>query len=389
MSTRLSRQIVEALGPGSGKVRVTRQIVEVLGPGGGTFNRSVVDTLSILHTVSSEAEFARSVEHTLVLSDSGVHQTSFEVSVSDVLAMTQDTDVRGPILVSVSQNLGLVQTLDTRRPFYITVAQHISLGQPFVEHLGVINKNVTDAIVLVQTAGRDIGVSVSQTITLSQTGERTNAVIDTLTLVQTATGGKGGSIDHDLGLIQTVTLAAVLNRSVLQTLTVFQSASYILDRPGSEITSLCEYSPFIGFSTDSEYAAPSPTPPTLGSATLTLTYPFDVPTTTLVLRNPRFGNRDRLSFNRISRETRGGTLIVFADPQWPRTQTLELQISGLRAQQAADLKTFLSASLGQEIGLKDHENRQWRGIILNPNTPIAQPGRQDRIVTLEFMGELV
>ena len=39
------------------------------------------------------------------------------------------------------------------------------------------------------------------------------------------------------------------------------------------------------------------------------------------LRAPNLGNKDRLSFNRVLRETRGGTLVVFADPIWPKVQT--------------------------------------------------------------------
>ena len=60
-------------------------------------------------------------------------------------------------------------------------------------------------------------------------------------------------------------------------------------------------------------------------------------TDTLVLRAPEFGNKDRLQFNRISRETRGGTLIVYADPMWPKTQTLVLTFSALKPAQAEAL----------------------------------------------------
>ena len=52
-------------------------------------------------------------------------------------------------------------------------------------------------------------------------------------------------------------------------------------------------------------------------------------TDSVTLRAPNLGNKDRLSFNRILRETRGGTLVVFADPIWPKIQTLVLTFSGL------------------------------------------------------------
>ena len=53
-------------------------------------------------------------------------------------------------------------------------------------------------------------------------------------------------------------------------------------------------------------------------------------TDSVTLRAPNLGNKDRLSFNRIVRETRGGTLIVFADPIWPKLETLVLTFSGLQ-----------------------------------------------------------
>ncbi len=120
-----------------------------------------------------------------------------------------------------------------------------------------------------------------------------------------------------------------------------------------------------------------------------MTYPYVTPTTTVVLRNPEFGNRERLGFNRINRETRGGSLIVFADPQWPKIKTVQVTLNSLSADQAADLKAFLRESLGKEIGLLDYENRQWRGIITNPDTEVANPGRCDYTAILEFEGDLL
>jgi hypothetical protein len=60
--------------------------------------------------------------------------------------------------------------------------------------------------------------------------------------------------------------------------------------------------------------------------------------------------------------------------------------------QAGDLLDFLLTSLGAEIGLLDHENRQWRGILLNPEAEITQTQREgscEYAVSLEFEGVLV
>ena len=63
------------------------------------------------------------------------------------------------------------------------------------------------------------------------------------------------------------------------------------------------------------------------------------------------GNKDRLQFNRISRETRGGTLIVYADPIWPKVQTQVLTFTALTRVQAARTAGFPGGSLGRRGGL--------------------------------------
>lgn len=126
-----------------------------------------------------------------------------------------------------------------------------------------------------------------------------------------------------------------------------------------------------------------PNPPTLGDAILSLTYDGD----TLVLRNPAFGNNEQHSFSRINRTTRGGTLIIFANPIWPNLKTLKFSMSGLA--DSEEILDFLEASLGQVVTLLDHENRTWEGIILNPTTAITQQGTCDYRFDLEFEGELV
>ena len=93
-------------------------------------------------------------------------------------------------------------------------------------------------------------------------------------------------------------------------------------------------------------------------------------------------------FNRISRETRGGTLVVFADPIWPKIQTLSLTFSGLTLTEADALLAFCDAHLGQEIGLLDWEHRYWKGVIMTPEDPIVQDTRDTYSASFEFEGEL-
>jgi hypothetical protein len=120
-----------------------------------------------------------------------------------------------------------------------------------------------------------------------------------------------------------------------------------------------------------------------------LVYPATgVATATVTLRAPNLGNKDRLGFNRVLRETRGGTLIVYADPIWPQTQTLALSFSGLTRTEAQNLLTFLETYLGLEIGLLDWEQRYWKGVIMTPDHPVIEDSRGRFSASFEFEGEL-
>jgi hypothetical protein len=108
----------------------------------------------------------------------------------------------------------------------------------------------------------------------------------------------------------------------------------------------------------------------------------------VALKTPNLGNLDRLAFNRVLRETRGGTLVVYADPIWPKIQTLVLSFSGLLRVEAHALLAFKEAHLGVEIGLIDWEHRFWRGVITTPDNPIIEDRFDSFTATFEFQGEL-
>ena len=140
-----------------------------------------------------------------------------------------------------------------------------------------------------------------------------------------------------------------------------------------------QYHPFIG---EGAAGIAGPPPATLPGPLAGITARFQLvwpaageATDSVTLRAPNLGNKDRLSFNRVSRETRGGTLIVFADPVWPKIQTLALSFSGLSEAESQDLLAFLEAHLGQEVGLIDWEQRYWRGVVMTPEEPVTEDSR--------------
>ena len=208
---------------------------------------------------------------------------------------------------------------------------------------------------------------------------------DALSFVETFASSTDEGLSNNLSLSDTFDTDGDLSVT-LSDIIDFNDA--FADADDVDTCRLRNYTPSVGGSSSDKFTPPSSTPPTLGQATVTLTYPFISPTETLVLRNPVFGDRDRLQFSRINRESRGGDAIIFADPQWPKNQVLVVQIDSLSELKASDLIDFLEMSIGQEIGLLDWFNQQWRGVIITPDVAITHVRRNDRSVSFDFQGQL-
>jgi hypothetical protein len=342
---RITRQYADALTFDPGYALITRQYVEVL-QSSSIFPETVTDTLSLVQTeVDKAPRYA---------------------TVNDIISFTDAELDQGP------------------RPAF---AQHnLNIFDSHTVHQSTIHVSVTDTLPFAHKGGRVYNVSVNHTLVFIPMGARIMTANNILTFIETISGGQGKDIEDTLVLVQSIITQSTLNKLIIDTLLLTHSGTYQLEGPS------CiqhNYTPFVGFSTDTETTPPDIVVPTLGTATMTLTYPYVSPTTTLVLRNPQFSNKDTLNFNRINRQTRGGALIVYANSIWPKIQILQVEVRWLKPAQLASYLTFLGLSLGQEIGLLDHENRQWRGIITKPDTPVSNPENKDLTISFEFEGELV
>jgi hypothetical protein len=106
------------------------------------------------------------------------------------------------------------------------------------------------------------------------------------------------------------------------------------------------------------------------------------------LRSPDFGNSDSIEIRRISRTTRGGQLIIFRDPQWPKTRTFKVKFSYLKQSDLDNLLDFIYRTVGQNVTYTDHDGRSWTGIILTPGEEVSQPGREDYSAQFTFQVQL-
>jgi len=308
------------------------------------------------------------------------------------LALAQSVHVAGPIYVSATSPLveteiwydtatnslievetGLTQSVDLEGDFSPpTDDQTLSLGQAV-------------SVILIKASASSH--SASNTLSLSQALHQVESASSSLSLSDSVkTGEYFGS---DLTLTQAATVVIERGPALGSTLNLSQAAAFVIVSGSS----LYQYTPFVGENTDPDAPTPPPTElqgPMSGiQVDFQLVYPATGTVTDSVsLRAPNLGNKDRLAFNRIQRETRGGTLIVFADPIWPKVQTLVLQFSGLFRVEAQALLDFMEAHPGQEVGLIDWEHRYWKGVITSPAEPIIEDRFDSYSASFEFQGEL-
>ncbi len=353
---------------------------------------NVAQALSIVQTVASnpKQENVSSLLSMLSVADTNIEMISVSSSLSLVSTVHSNRHNE-----SVSSLIELDQESSYHGNFNLSLSSFLELQQTASEHFGVANLSVQSHLEFVddenpflqQQVNLTFPISLEHTLGLTDEVERTYAVSSILVLSQAVTVSQGILVEHVLDLAgDTTGVNGIFGRSVSSPLDIDHGVAFYIEREAL----LCQYSPFIGTNGDGGATTPpSATPPILGTATLTLTHPFVTPTTTLVLRNPEFGDTHELSFSRINRETRGGTLEVFADPQWPKTQVLNLTIEALTEAETNSFLAFLGVSLGQEIGLLDWYNRQWRGIITTPDANVTDAGNCRKSINFEFEGELV
>lgn len=378
MTLRVTRQFGEVLGTGGGVIRVARQYAEVLGHVSPVIYASASNELSMSQDIHVPWKYV-SVESTLALADEqgnflGIGESFMADS---VLNMTHELVTSG-LLQDVSSVMSLQQETVVTAPIYQYMASrmHIlsEMGTPAFE----LKLDLETAITMTSNVGRNYDVEIETTVAMIQDTYRHQTPFSTINLVQTVDYGKTKGLEiSELGLSHDVLLNAIWSRGITQTLGVGHALTYYVSDPcGTKA-----YTPYIGENTTSN----SPTPPddVLPFASglpegerFQLLYPgLGEATDTVELRAPNLDNKERLSFTRINRETRGGRLIVFADPTWPQVNTLVLSFSGLSKAEVDSLQTFMAAHLGEEIGLIDWEGHQWVGVITSPTERGVQDGK--------------
>ena len=374
MTLRVTRQFGEVLGTGGGKARVARQYIEVLGTAAVVHSESLTSSLNL---VGEQGNYL------------GVQEGFWPES---ELNLTSEVVTSG-LLQCIASPMSLAQTVGVWMPYHRCLVSRLHLdsvvGKPGLDK----NLTASNTLDMAHVAGREyLGVAAT-VLSVVQEGWWSEVVSSTINLIHDPDWGKSRGLEvSTLGLGQILFLNADWSRSVSQDIGVGHSLMYYVpSKCGSK-----EYTPYIGESTITS----NPTPPDTNLPLVQglpvgdrfqLQYPgIGEGADTVELRAPNLDNRERLAFDRINRETRGGRLIVFADPTWPQINTLVLSFSGLTKAEVDGLQGFMRNYLGKEVGLTDWEGHQWVGIITSPTERAIQDGRGGQwSISLEFEGVML
>jgi hypothetical protein len=333
-----------------------RRVFQSFGPS-TTHSGAASNIVSLADSASRLALFGRSASSTLVLSDKAGTARLHAVAAVSSLVLADSASGAKP----------------TARVLPLSAASILVLSDSAAKY-----------------TARVIPVSASSTMSLYDALVRSNSVLSAsnLSLVDFARASRIIPLSDSITLYDSASRLLKAGRSASSIITLQQSVTFSLIRASS----LEQYCPFVG---EGGSGAPTPPPTTLAGpipgiqAQFQLVYPAAGTTTACVsLRAPNLGNKDRLTFNRVLRETRGGTLLVFADPIWPKIERLVLNFSGLWQNEAQDLLAFFANYLGLEVGLLDWEQRYWTGIILTPEHPVIEDSFNRYSASFEFEGSL-
>lgn len=377
-------------------------------------------------------------DHTLTFTESNSIAGSLSFTASNTLALTQDAVAAGPKPVTASNTLGVVvsgrtsllavtasDTLtftDSGRLVEIvelTASDTLSITES--SRSGLFTRSINHTLTFTETNTRvrvGVGYDVTATspLTFSQSNIRVRVkasgtsltasdtltfvsrglfpieltASDTFTITDLADRFPHLTVTQSLTLVQSPVLNMVRNLTASQTLTLSHgfTGSQFRDGiivPGEEgCKSTQTYSPFAA----GDSPVIPPTVPTMSRQTDVVLYTpsgaIGDATDSITLRTPNFSDRDRNQYNRINRESRGGTLQIFRDPQWPQRRTLVMDYSGIKDSQVQGILTFLRTTLGTEVGFRDWNNRTWYGIVLNPDTAIIRQGTNRNDLSLEI-----
>jgi hypothetical protein len=392
-----------AMNPLTPSLESTLNFVQV-GRANQVCHLTVNDALNLTHNADSGRLLPVSADNTLTLV--GTAGQTFELSANQALSITgivNHLNIAGDRLPTgsvlnftqlvetegvrdVEQDLGLIQTVNVVFPIKPVVTQLLGIGH----HTSTPHRAfITDDLSLFARADIPLPTQhVTSTLNFVHEAPIGN-VENTLNFAQSVQFSKSLTAFSVMDLVSDMSRIMIYNRTLTHDNAIGHALTWFEDSPCGRK----RYTPFQGENTiPLDVSPPSNTlaDPQGEDNTFKLYQPYlGVHTSEVELRQPELDNRDRNAFSRVSQETRGGNLLVFSDPTWPKIRTLAVTIVGLTETKVNEFQTFMQSTVGQVIGLTDWEGRLWNGFITNPNEQATQDGKGRWTVTFEFEGEML
>src|SRR4030042_466325 len=337
MAIRATQQYVDVFGTVNGAVRVASQFVEILWAPGAS--ESVTSNLSLsqnwfeFNYVADRQVPQNTITFIQVASASGFH------TVEDNLNLTDSVDVRGPIPLYTHSQL-VFSHLARNTCHNIRVGQ--GLGITDYARIPLPTQHVTSTMNLSDLAYMSF---IDQAISFSHV----------------AVGGRAAGVQvQTISFVHTLTSHGTLRRTLAHDLGISQALTYLDDTPCNRKN----YTPFMGEGSANAPSASLVNPQfnTSPGNRFLLYWPArGARQTEVSIRAPQFGNRDRNAYTRVNRETRGGRLVVFSDPTWPKVRTMAVTVTGLLKTEVDEIQSLFYEHLGQLIGITDWEGYEGEG----------------------------
>jgi len=250
-------------------------------------------------------------------------------------------------------------------PVAETIKESLTILQA-VKNSRVIKRSVSDILSFGQITARARIGSVTQLLILSQ-ATSSRAILDILTLNETIIYSKSTPTKQTITFNETFLGNQVKKLGPIDTLVFIQGVS--------------------GYRLDPQFNQTQPTyhtvvcpPNPVVSTTITLS----CGASSVTLRNPEFGNDNKLDESRVLRRNRGNEIDLFRDPIWPKTKTITFSFRYLKYQDILNLLSFMNISLGKQVTLIDFYGNSYQGIIINPNKDYVTEGRGDHSATFDL-----
>lgn len=258
--------------------------------------------------------------------------------------------------VSATSTFGLGSTTFTDVPVGFETESEITFNDALSQAGSIFNRSITSTVGISQLAARTYEKSASSSIAFSDEAYIEQFASNAITFSNTASADVAKNGPNQITFDQDIDLAgSIWNRGGSSNLT-FRSvaAAYLETAIGYNPI---DVGPEVGC-----LVKPDPTITLTDRGTII----FDYNGEQVELKNPQFGNIDRVDSRIKQRRTRGNKLIQYRHCIWPKDRQFDISFKSLSRADKERLQVFLNACLGRMIQYLDHEGRYWHGVILTP-----------------------